>query len=731
MSNSIYSCVLADQPKFAVQSLVWAWSLIDLAGISPARLIVHAIPGSCVETVHSLRATGVQVREVEPFHERHPYCNKLVQLQTRELLDAEYCILCDSDIAFVKSVETLLLPSSVRAKIVDLPNPPQEVWSSILAAAALPQWPTVTTSFGGSRTPFYNCNGGIYMIPRMHFKTLQDAWPRWALWLIDRIELIPEKYQKHVDQISFGLTLYEQKVSLEHLSLAENYPTHASVNPKPDISPKVIHYHGNVDPSHLLKPVGVSRVDKQIALINRMIRKRRRIAFDNQAFWNFRYAEFPDLGSGIGSRGESLATKRELLNRLNRTLRPSEVLDIGCGDLEIVRDIEFSSYTGMDISSSALRAARGKRPDWGFVDGNPMTTQVDRHDLVLCLDVLIHQPTYADYIALVARLLSLSRNFIVVSGYNQAPWHCSEITFFYEPLSKTMQRLAPGAQLEIAGGYRDTTVLVVKNDKPDDYRQSLYETEFGSMWSRAGDMSSDNFEIYQAHFRNELVMLLHFVGPGDVVLDIGAHIGTFSIPIAKKVGPEGGLICVEPEPRQFSHLAQNIALHGLQRSIVLEQALVGQTGRSQYVGRSPNAGAAYFSPASGGKDIDTLTLDDLCHKKKPKLIKIDVQGLELDVLKSGEWLFSSDQPILYIYISADELERENSSFGYLENWLFEKDYCLFKNKAVSSSSDGSFSIIRLRSLREGGRFFGCLAVPRKLLPELQAVGKVPDGIGIH
>ncbi|MDO3387308.1 hypothetical protein QWI17_15815 [Gilvimarinus sp. SDUM040013] len=142
---------------------------------------------------------GVRIQNVDPFHPDHPYRNKLTQLKTPELTKADFCILCDTDTAFAQSVEPLLSTASVRAKIVDLANPPVEVWHDLLETAVLPCSSTIITSFGEHLPPTINCNGGLYTIPNDHFHALQESWPRWARWLIENLNLIPEAYQKHID----------------------------------------------------------------------------------------------------------------------------------------------------------------------------------------------------------------------------------------------------------------------------------------------------------------------------------------------------------------------------------------------------------------------------------------------------------------------------------------------------------------------------------------------------
>ncbi|MEX2500290.1 MAG: class I SAM-dependent methyltransferase [Wenzhouxiangellaceae bacterium] len=668
---------------------------------------------------------GVRIHGINPFHQDHPYCNKLTQLQTPELAEADICVLCDTDIAFSQSVDSLLSTSSIRAKIVDLPNPPIEIWRALLDASGLPQCPTTNTSFGDGITPTINCNGGLYMIPSEHFRILREAWPRWARWLIDHIKLIPESYQKHIDQMSFGLAVHQFGLPIKHLSLAENYPTHSSVGAKPDISPKVIHYHSNVDSSHRLKQVGAPLVDKRIGWINRMIHQRRRESFGNQAFWNFRYSEYPALGSGVGSREQNLRHKEWVLQQINQDLIPSSVLDIGCGDLEVSRRIEFKNYTGVDISSEAIIGARRKKRDWNFIVGNPVKTPIDPCQLVICLDVLIHQPTYAEYIALLGRIFSLCTDVAILSGYNQEPWHTSEITFYYEPLSQSLRKFIPGSRTEIVGGYRDTTIFLVHLDNTTEWKQTLYETHIGHLWSKPDDLISSQFEKYKGHTRNELAMLLEFVEAGATILDIGAHIGSFAVPIATKIGPEGSLICVEPDPQNFMRLAQNIALNDLQNRVELVRSIVGPYNRYRHVPHIDNTGAGYFIPDPQGAYSETISLGCLCGDRVPSLIKIDVEGMELHVLESAGNFFSNNKPILYIEVSAKQLERAGSSIQDLEIWLITKNYSLFINEGPRNSTNDEYRIIQLNSLTDGGALFDCLAIPNSLVQKLRDSGELP------
>src|SRR5207249_2436614 len=119
-------------------------------------------------------------------------------------------------------------------------------------------------------------------------------------------------------------------------------------------------------------------------------------AFPNRVFWEWRYCTNPELGAGIGSRGEPLAEKRELLRRIIAEFQPAAVLDVGCGDCEATRGLSLGDYIGLDISPEAIRLARVARPDGTFEVG-----ELDDHtlqaELTICLDVLIHQPEATKY----------------------------------------------------------------------------------------------------------------------------------------------------------------------------------------------------------------------------------------------------------------------------------------------------------------------------------------------
>lgn len=723
---------MADRPRFVQQTLTLVWTLLDLADVRADEIIVHVVEGRDSSARHQLDALGIETRSCRPFHPAHPHCNKLRQLEDDRLISSDVVVLCDTDLAFVRPIVDGLRTDVVRAKVVDLPNPPMDVWAGLFAAAGLQAPPPTQTSFGNHTTPSCNCNGGLYFLPGEAASGLSSAWPRWAEWLIGRPGLLPERLRIHIDQVAFGLATRDLGLDIDLLPLAWNYPTHDAVAPKPDVDPLVLHYHGHVDPSGFLKSIGQPAVDAAIERVNQVIRSRRRTGFDNTTFWDFRYAQSPDLGSGVGSRGSNLDYKRALLAR--EVAPGSSVLDIGCGDLEVSRSLDTRSFTGVDLSREAVALARAKRPDWSFHTGSVPDLDLPLHDVVVCFDVLIHQRTQAEYRSLVADLCRLAGQTLIIGAYNAPPLLSSEITFYHEPITTTLARLVGADHVSIVGEYRDATVVRVDlRDAGDTIRTlrsaRIHDTPHGRFAAIPGDLIATQFDEFGGHTRNELAMVLSLISPGDAIVDIGAHIGSFAVPLARRSGPSGRVLAVEPDPLNAELLYRNIVLNGFADTIDVVETVVGLDGaRLTAAPASDNTGARHFVTSDQG-DRQARSVDRLCdaflESRRPQLLKIDVEGMEAAVLRSAVGTVTRARPIIYCEVVEAQLQRQGSGSADLDRFLQGEHYVLYRNRGVRNSRHDEFEIVRLANLQEGGLFFDCLAVPAERVDDLTANGLLP------
>lgn len=191
-----------------------------------------------------------------------------------------------------------------------------------------------------------------------------------------------------------------------------------------------------------------------------------RAKFDNATFWDERYRTDMTLGSGGGSRGAFLTYKRQLLHELVTRLRPRSILDVGCGDIEVTRELEVDgSYTGVDVSPYVVQRNRDIRPDWTFLLGDFIAlahSQALQADLVLCLDVLIHQHDPDTYHTFVRELLKASQVALVVNGFDAFPrsGRLSPNVAFHEPITRTL-RTCGVEKIEVIKEFRRTLIVLV------------------------------------------------------------------------------------------------------------------------------------------------------------------------------------------------------------------------------------------------------------------------------
>ncbi len=302
-----------------------------------------------------------------------------------------------------------------------------------------------------------NANGGFYAIPRALVMQFSAEWRRWALWLLANDEpLRREGRLANVDQVSAALAFHISGIPWLAAPSNVNYFVHFAGKHRyldRSLPIALIHYHdvsmnvvGLIEPPPTLNAAEAAA----IAQANRQITQ----GFNNVLFWNFRYAAFPERGSGIGSRGASLHYKRDLL--CSEGIQDAEsVLDVGCGDGEVLRGLLLKNYLGIDVAAGALEKARIARPNGEFIlyEGQ----RLEPREMVLCFEVLIHQPTVVQYRGLVVFVAAHTRRTLFVSGYEHKNPH--HMVYFYEPLSQTLAGTGHFSRIEAIGAHGDVTIF--------------------------------------------------------------------------------------------------------------------------------------------------------------------------------------------------------------------------------------------------------------------------------
>jgi 2-polyprenyl-3-methyl-5-hydroxy-6-metoxy-1,4-benzoquinol methylase len=465
--NTVISIVIDDQPKFLMQAWNLVCSLMNTGDWPSANvsLIIHHTKAVNPRRLQLFSGLGAKLVQIEPWgNGQAVYCNKLRQLETPEVLNADLVFLLDTDVIIAKPLSTLATSAEIRGSIVDLPNPPYELWISLLSKTpfgGVELFSAVPNFSPNSVTLKANFNGGVYVLPKARLAILKNLWPKWTNFCLSHSDMLRDK-TVHSDQMGFALAVLEADFDVDPLSVSENFPLHFDPETYQIIEPcelSIIHYHSCMDSHGLPKNVQVDWIDEQIRLVTEKIINRRREIFDNAIFWDFRYQTYPELGSGVGSRGGVLDYKRSTLQPYFQEFANKRVIDVGCGDLETTRGAPFTNYTGIDLSESALKIAKTKRPDWSFSDA-PLTEYEDCcADLVLCLDVLIHQPNSDDAQSLIDQLVRISNTAIIASGH-QGEVDENGIVFGHPPILDILNAHPDVDQAFEIGSYRGLSLAL-------------------------------------------------------------------------------------------------------------------------------------------------------------------------------------------------------------------------------------------------------------------------------
>ena len=159
--------------------------------------------------------------------------------------------------------------------------------------------------------------------------------------------------------------------------------------------------------------------------------------------------------------------------------------------------------------------------------------------------------------------------------------------------------------------------------------------------------------------------LREFVPAGSTVVDVGANVGFFTMKFALWVGEQGRVIAVEPDRENFEVLAAKVKKAGLQDRVRLHQAAAAaETGSVRLRRNELHPGDHRISFHPEGIPVPAVTVDDLVAAAAPRsvsLVKIDVQGAEMLVLKGARRMLDQLHPALFVEVDDRALRHFGSS----------------------------------------------------------------------
>jgi FkbM family methyltransferase len=182
-----------------------------------------------------------------------------------------------------------------------------------------------------------------------------------------------------------------------------------------------------------------------------------------------------------------------------------------------------------------------------------------------------------------------------------------------------------------------------------------------------------SLDIYGEYSEGEVTLFRDWLRPGDVALDVGANIGAHTIPMARIVGPTGTVYAFEPQRFIHQILCGNVALNELGNVHTLQWAVGHSTGTTRVTpldyGMPNNFGGVSLG-GDRGEEVAVVAIDDL-NLQQLRLLKIDVEGMELNAIMGASATLERCRPILLV-----ENDRVGKSTALI-NQLFSSGYRLW------------------------------------------------------
>lgn len=178
------------------------------------------------------------------------------------------------------------------------------------------------------------------------------------------------------------------------------------------------------------------------------------------------------------------------------------------------------------------------------------------------------------------------------------------------------------------------------------------------------------FQRGEYHQNDTIELLSKFITPDSVFVDAGAHVGTITVPMARKTPLT---IAYEADAQTCDILKRNIELNGVHAD-VRSRGLGARAGFGSIMSAdNGNAGAHALTPGHG--EVSIVALDD--ELQHIDVMKLDVEGMEFAVLQGASRIMKESRPVVLFEVNISQLRAHGASLSEMEMFLKALGYRLY------------------------------------------------------
>ena len=198
-------------------------------------------------------------------------------------------------------------------------------------------------------------------------------------------------------------------------------------------------------------------------------------------------------------------------------------------------------------------------------------------------------------------------------------------------------------------------------------------------------------DIFCFHYyeHEDVATFRRLVRSGSVVFDVGANIGQYTLLASKLVGKTGRVYAFEPSPVVLKRLKYHLEMNHEDNVELVCKAVSDRSGTADFyqANESGNQGVGSLLPAESYRararaneaiEVDTITLDDFCEKHGVDhidVLKVDVEGFDLDVLKGAEKVLSrSPRVVVLAEVEPLNLAQRGLTYNDFIQYMHERGF---------------------------------------------------------
>ena len=168
-------------------------------------------------------------------------------------------------------------------------------------------------------------------------------------------------------------------------------------------------------------------------------------------------------------------------------------------------------------------------------------------------------------------------------------------------------------------------------------------------------VGAQNHGMWLGSFEAEKqIAISRLLRPGQTFFDIGANAGYFTLLASRCVGSSGRVVAVEPLPRNIEMMEKHIAINDISNVLIVRKAISNFIGTALF---SVEGHATSRLSTEGQVPVEVTTLDALVEElgALPDLVKVDIEGTEIDLLRGAKKVLEKFRPVIFLDVHSEEI----------------------------------------------------------------------------